>query len=590
MKVRILVLFLGLCTALILLETILRTIGYFHETMRPVSAERRPGAKVILCAGDSITYGYGLPREQAYPSQLEKALNAAGRNFQVINLGRSGEPSWTLAENIDEYLAELKPDLLTVMIGGADRHFYSLPNEQKSSMLLRLLSYSRTINLLHMLFADATEKLPEFAVVSSMAWDRLTGFHKCLPANPSEVLKARISRPAVCSIDFPRFSGEVWDLARNKDTDAISVLISRKSKPLTEEIMALGMTYLLKADYQRALAVFNNAAAVRGNCYLFSVGIGLCDLLQYRAAKASAYFLDALEQEPNDTGAMLCLGCSMLFLGRRESARLWFEKVLEIDPANGWACNFLGRCCLDGQDLENALKFYQEGIRLEPELTMNYTSLGELYSHQKDFIKARQVLEDVLKRGIVLDWEKSHALLVLAVSESCLDPGNSTEKARGYLMEAVRCDQRNYGALNFLLTSFGGQQEDLQSAIDSLEKSGHPNAAYFLRQGLEHDFLLHEPVRRQLQLDLSRIIETCREKGVKLVFLNYPNDENPVMKELSREQNIPFIDILDAFNKVWAVGGKRWDYFLPDFHCSELGNRKIAETIAEKIPELLPEN
>ncbi|MDD2716440.1 MAG: GDSL-type esterase/lipase family protein [Candidatus Wallbacteria bacterium] len=588
MKERVLVLSLGLCAALILLEIVLRTVGFFHETMRPGTFETKPGTRVILCTGDSLTYGYGLPREQSYPAQLEKMLKAEGRDFKVVNLGRIAGASWMLAENIEGYLDYFKPDLVTVMIGRANKYRYSLPNEQKSSLLMKLLSYSRALNLVHMLTANSRQKLPEISRAFRVVWDRITGSHGHLSVNPADTLLTNIPGATVCSIDYPRFSGEVWDLARSKDLKSLNEKISKKSRPETEEITAQGVAYLLNGDYGQACSVFENAIAIRGKCYQFSVGLGLCDLLQYKATSASACFLDALAMEPGDTGAMLCLGATMLLKGERDSAQLWFEKVLKIDPLNGWAYNFLGRSSLDVQDLENAERYYLEGIRIEPELTMNYTSLGDLYSHTKDFSAARQILEKALNKGIGLNWEKSRALLVLAVSESCLDPVNSIEKTKEYLMEAVRCDQRNYPALTFLITTFGGQ-EVMQSIIDSLEKSGHQNAAFFLRHGLGDNALLYEPIKKQLQIDLDLIIGICRKKGVQLLFVNYPNDENPVMRELSREQNVLFIDVLDAFNKLWVLGGKRWDYFLPNLDCSELGNRKIAEILKSKVSELLPD-
>jgi len=74
--------------------------------------------KVILFYGDSLTAGYGLSPEQAFPALVEKKLNDAGKPCKVINAGLSGETSagglsrldWVLREPIDIFVLELGPN------------------------------------------------------------------------------------------------------------------------------------------------------------------------------------------------------------------------------------------------------------------------------------------------------------------------------------------------------------------------------------------------------------------------------------------------------------------------------------------------
>lgn len=47
----------------------------------------------ILALGDSLTAGYGLELEQAFPARLQAALRADGIDAQVINSGVSGDTS-----------------------------------------------------------------------------------------------------------------------------------------------------------------------------------------------------------------------------------------------------------------------------------------------------------------------------------------------------------------------------------------------------------------------------------------------------------------------------------------------------------------
>ena len=70
---------------------------------------------VIVAYGDSLTAGYQLPPEAAFPVQLEKTLRAKGLNVRVINAGVSGDTAadalsrfdWSMPEQADAAIVEL---------------------------------------------------------------------------------------------------------------------------------------------------------------------------------------------------------------------------------------------------------------------------------------------------------------------------------------------------------------------------------------------------------------------------------------------------------------------------------------------------
>jgi acyl-CoA thioesterase I len=45
----------------------------------------------IIALGDSLTAGYGLSRQQAYPALIAEKMRAAGYEFEVVNAGSSGD-------------------------------------------------------------------------------------------------------------------------------------------------------------------------------------------------------------------------------------------------------------------------------------------------------------------------------------------------------------------------------------------------------------------------------------------------------------------------------------------------------------------
>ena len=74
----------------------------------------------ILCLGDSLTEGYGLAPEHAYPSVLERRLHAGGyRATRVLNGGISGSTSASALSRL-EWQLRAGPDVLILALGGND--------------------------------------------------------------------------------------------------------------------------------------------------------------------------------------------------------------------------------------------------------------------------------------------------------------------------------------------------------------------------------------------------------------------------------------------------------------------------------------
>lgn len=76
-------------------------------------------AKKLLVLGDSLTEGYGVARDKAYPALVEKKLKAAGLNWSVINAGISGSTS-SSASNRLKWQLKQKPDAMILALGAND--------------------------------------------------------------------------------------------------------------------------------------------------------------------------------------------------------------------------------------------------------------------------------------------------------------------------------------------------------------------------------------------------------------------------------------------------------------------------------------
>jgi acyl-CoA thioesterase-1 len=82
----------------------------------------------IIAFGDSLTAGYGLSQAEAYPAQLEAALQQKGYEVSVINSGVSGE---TTRGNLEraEFIRSQDPNIVILGIGGNDA-LRNLPLEE----------------------------------------------------------------------------------------------------------------------------------------------------------------------------------------------------------------------------------------------------------------------------------------------------------------------------------------------------------------------------------------------------------------------------------------------------------------------------
>ena len=59
---------------------------------QPLREAAASGPIVIFVLGDSLTAGLGLPREAAFPAQLEARLRAQGAVVKVVDKGISATP------------------------------------------------------------------------------------------------------------------------------------------------------------------------------------------------------------------------------------------------------------------------------------------------------------------------------------------------------------------------------------------------------------------------------------------------------------------------------------------------------------------
>jgi acyl-CoA thioesterase-1 len=108
-------------------------------------AARRDASKVItiVALGDSLTAGYGLSRQQAYPALVAEKMRNAGYEFEVVNAGSSGDTTAGGLRRLPAILrAHKKIDVFILELGINDA-FRGVPIEQIRANLQAIIDQVR---------------------------------------------------------------------------------------------------------------------------------------------------------------------------------------------------------------------------------------------------------------------------------------------------------------------------------------------------------------------------------------------------------------------------------------------------------------
>jgi len=90
-------------------------------------------AKTILFLGDSLTEGYNLSIEEAYPAIVERELKKTNPEIKVINGGVAGATSASGPKRLDWYLKS-NPEIMVLALGANDGLRGLSPEEMEKNL------------------------------------------------------------------------------------------------------------------------------------------------------------------------------------------------------------------------------------------------------------------------------------------------------------------------------------------------------------------------------------------------------------------------------------------------------------------------
>ena len=102
-------------------------------------------AATVLVWGDSLSAGFGLAADQAWPAHLARKLNADSPQHTVINASVSGETTAGGRSRLPQALAAHAPDVVVIELGANDG-LRGLPLKLMRANLLAMIDAAQAAN------------------------------------------------------------------------------------------------------------------------------------------------------------------------------------------------------------------------------------------------------------------------------------------------------------------------------------------------------------------------------------------------------------------------------------------------------------
>ena len=144
----------------------------------PRNEELQDTRKKIVFFGDSITAGYGLTLQDAFPHLIQERIDSLGLPYEVVNAGLSGETTAGGANRID-WILRSEPAIFILELGGNDG-LRGLSLEQTRTNLEGMIDKVRKRNPKAVILLAGMQMFP------NMGPEYINQFKETFPAVASE--------------------------------------------------------------------------------------------------------------------------------------------------------------------------------------------------------------------------------------------------------------------------------------------------------------------------------------------------------------------------------------------------------------------
>lgn len=609
---RFIVFIIGTLFILILFEGSLRLIGYLgsNRFSKDVSEE----AETVMCFGDSYVYGTGVRRGEDYPSLLGDRL----KGYQVKNFGEPGANTSRIYQKIVQKISKNKPEIIIVQTGANDnwnRKIYNDGSDKsiKDSIgdilynirifkLIRLLTVKKGLMFREKEDKKTISKEKETKYMFKYEKGEAEQFRKDL-----NFLKKNLgSEDHTKKMEILRIFFKYIELDCSKDY-LFRINVSEKSSD-NEEILKKILNDILnspetivkenpeynnnikytiykwvylnfKTDIKSELVIFYKSMR------LFKHHKELYQLFLTRYYQKYKYFISRYNKYLNDIVSINTDDQNNQLILRKVKAQM---------------LTFMG---INGKEnIQYVLDFLTESIKRNPKEPVFYKNYSEIgyYAFNSGNLKDVKELIQILKNGLIysynFDIEKKLAfinrMLFIQTKEK-----KYLEESIFYFNKILEADNSNNIAFNGMLTDliWTKDLEELKRFLKDHNRKEEID--YYLTQARRFDpdvlgskHLKEMFSKKDLDSEFLKyiysIIDLCKKKKVKLLFLNYPFKDLIEYRYLLNNSNINILDIYTFFKRNIDAGLiMNNEIFLKDRHLSKKGNIYTANLIIERFKQ-----
>lgn len=202
------------------------------------------------------------------------------------------------------------------------------------------------------------------------------------------------------------------------------------------EYLKSGDTYFAEQKYKEAIVEYRNA--VHQDPRFGEVRYKLAETYVRAGNPEAAYreYMRAADLMPGNLGAQLEAGQMQLRARRFDEAKARADRLLASEPLNVQAQILRGNALAGLKDLESAIVQMEEAVKLNPDRSPTYESLGVLELAKGD----REAAEEAFTEAVTIDDRSVSARVALAIFY--LSVGKSRE-AEDALEQALAIDPSN---------------------------------------------------------------------------------------------------------------------------------------------------
>ncbi|MCK9224153.1 MAG: hypothetical protein M0R46_08555 [Candidatus Muirbacterium halophilum] len=512
--------------------------------------------KVIMCAGDSFTYGMGLKDNETYPSYLKNILISNGNdNIEVINLGILGANSHMVYKKIKRKIKKVKPDIIIFQAGISNRWNFKGFDFEENSFITSFLFDNIKIIKVYLIVKDYIKKK-----IKTYYIEKNFNFIK------KSIVKTDFK---TCIIDLDLNNLGFKLLRNSKIDDAKQYFLNKNS---VEDVFGLGLTYINMGKEEEAESIFLSIK----DKYEGLIGLGYLNLEFGNFKTSFDYLLKAIKLNSNDTSAYLILADLYQKNGYENKAEFIFKSILTKKTDSFHSYLEYYEFLEENENSEKAGEILNLGLKKLKNDERIFIQLASHSIKKGDFLNC----EKYLKNAENLNPNNAEIYTAYSYNEILKHESDFFEKAEKFLLKAYSMNPYNKDTIESLAELYfnNDKNEIAEFYYKKLKLEYREKLLNFIKSKKDFSKLSQKNLRK----DIENLIDICKLKDIKLFIMNYPYYRMNNIYDIFQDNPNVLIDIDRKFKNLDDLD-EISNYLQKDGHFNAKGAELAANTAYEHL-------